>query len=77
VEEPAPRPSGSEPARPLAGWLWRFGLVGAAVAPLVAMGVGKYGWLDEGLLYLSPILGLAVGAVCGLAGWGFTRAVGA
>ena len=70
-----PNPAVKRPQRSLPAWLARYGLVGAVAAPLVAMSVSSHGWLSNDLFYLSPILGLLVGSVCGLAGWAVSKVI--
>ena len=59
--------------RSLGAWLVRYGLIGAVCAPIVAVGVSRYGWLPVRAFYATPILGWVVGVVCGFAGWGLTK----
>jgi hypothetical protein len=73
IEVNKPQSEAKEPQRSLVGWLVRNGLIGAVAAPPVAMGVEPYGWLSAETLYLSPILGLVVGSVCGIIGWGVSK----
>jgi hypothetical protein len=66
-----------EPAavRPLEGWVWLYGLIGASAAPLLLCLFAcllPAGWFSSKIA-LAPVIGFLVGAAGGIAGWLMTR----